>query len=35
MLAILPLASDLNPPEAVAATLGRVADRLARHDVRC
>jgi L-fucose isomerase-like protein len=33
MLAILPLASELNPPEAVAATLSRVSDRLTRRDV--
>jgi L-fucose isomerase-like protein len=33
MLAILPLASELNPPEAVSATLARVSDRLARREV--
>ena len=33
MLEILPLASDLNPPEVVAATLSRVADRLARRGI--
>jgi L-fucose isomerase-like protein len=33
MLAILPLASELNPPEVVAATLARVSDRLTRRDV--
>jgi L-fucose isomerase-like protein len=33
MLAILPLASELNQPEVVAATLSRVADRLVRRGV--
>ena len=34
MLTILPLASDLNSPVVVAATLDRIADRLTRHEVR-